>query len=195
MNKLKSFSVFFILALVTSFGAQTFAQETRDVKLAEPSYEVLLQVLVASNAPGANIQVPPPALANVVKKLKTTFSFAEYRVAATYINRVENGGTIESKGVIQEASLSSTTPVFQEWTLDAIRKVTDAGGQNVARASVFRFGARIPIQAGGSVAYEYTGLTINRINLVENSPTIIGTLNSPKLGELVVLVLTVRTAN
>jgi hypothetical protein len=192
MSKLNKFSVFFIFALIICFGAKTFAQETRDVKLAEPSYEVLLQVLVASNAGAAN--QPPAALANVVRKLKTTFPFTDYRVSATYLNRVENGGSMESKGVIQETN-ASTTPVFQEWSLGIVKRVADAGGQNLVQASVFRFGTRVPIQLGQAVNYEHTGLTINRVNLVENTPTIVGTLSAPKTNELIVLVLTVRPSN
>lgn len=199
MDKLKKISVLFVFALVVLAGAQTFGQESRDAKPAEPSYEVLLQVLVASNAATATgAPQMPAALANVVKKLKATFPFADYRVAAIYMNRVENGGSIESKGIIQETISSPTAhPIFQEWSLTGVKKSADggAGGQNLIQANGFRFGTRVPIQVSSAVSYENTGLNINRVNLVENAPTIIGTLNAPKSSELIVLVLTVRPAN
>src|SRR5215210_5995997 len=125
MNKLKKFSVFVIFAICLCFSAVSFAQETKDVKLAEPSYEVVLQVLVASNT-GDNNQLPS-SLGNVVKKLKTTFPFSDYRLTATYLNRVENGGTIESRSIIQETSASSATPTFQNWSLYGLKRVSDSG--------------------------------------------------------------------
>jgi hypothetical protein len=189
MNKLKRFSVFVIFALFLCFNAQAFAQENKDVKLAEPSYEVLLQVLVASNADDGKQM--PASLGNVVKKLKTTFPFTDYRLTATYLNRVENGGTIESRGIIQETN-SSSTPSFQNWSLLGVKKVTDAGGQNLIQFGSFQFGSRIPVQTGQSVQYDDTGLKINRLNLAENTPTIVGTLNASKTNELIVLVMTVR---
>jgi hypothetical protein len=192
MNKLKRFSIFVIFALFLCFDAPTFAQETRDVKLAETSYEVVLQVLVASNA-GDNNQMPS-SLGNVVKKLKSTFPFTDYRLTATYLSRVENGGNIENRGVIQETS-ASTTPTFQDWSIIGLKRVTDAGGQNLVQAGTFQFGTKFPIQLGQNAGYENTGLKINRLNLAENTPTIIGTMNASKTNELIVLVLTVRPSN
>lgn len=192
MNKLKRFSVFVIFAIFLSFHAQAFAQENKDVKLAEPSYEVVLQVLVASNASDNN-QLPPQ-MANVVKKLKTTFPFTNYRLTATYLNRVENGGTIESRGIIQETS-ASTTPTFQNWSLYGVKRVNDGSGQNLIQLGTFQFGTKFPIQMGQAVTYDDTGLKINRLNLSENTPTIIGTMNASKTNELIVLVLTVRPSN
>jgi hypothetical protein len=192
MNKLKRFSVFVIFALFLCFDAPAFAQETRDVKLAEPSYEVVLQVLVASNA-GETGQMPS-SLAAVVKKLKTTFPFTDYRLTATYLNRVENGGNIDSRGIIQEAG-NSATPTFQDWALYGVKKVTDAGGQNLVQLGTFQFGTKFPIQLGQTAAYENTGLKINRLNLSENTPTVVGTMNASKTNELIVLVLTVRPSN
>lgn len=192
MNKLKRFSVFVIFAIFLCFAAQTFAQETRDVKLAEPSYEVLLQVLVASNTSDNN-QIPS-SLSAVVRKLKDTFPFTNYRVTATYLSRVENGGNIENRGIIQETN-ASATPTFQNWLLSGLKRVTGAGGQNLVQAGSFQFGTKFPIQMGQTVNYDDTGLKINRLNLAENSPTIIGTMNASKTNELIVLVLTVRPSN
>lgn len=192
MNKLKRFSVFVIFAVGLCFVPAAFAQETKDVKLAEPSYEVLLQVLVASNT-GDNNQMPAP-LGNVVKKLKSTFPFTDYRVTATYLNRVENGGNVESRAIIQETN-SSSTPTFQNWSLYGVKRADGAGGQNLVQLGSFQFGSKIPIQTGQTVGYDDTGLKINRLNLLENTPTIIGTMNASKTNELIVLVLTVRPAN
>lgn len=193
MNKLKKrFNVFTIFALFLCFAAPVFAQETKDVKLAEPSYEIVLQVLVASNTSDNNQM--PQSLGNVVKKLKTTFPYTDYRLTATYLNRVENGGTIESRGIIQETN-ASATPTFQNWSIYGVKRVADAGGQNLIQLGTFQFGTKFPIQMGQSVNYDDTGLKINRLNLAENAPTIVGTMNASKTNELIVLVLTVRPSN
>jgi len=190
MNKLKRFSIFVIFALFLCFAAQAFAQETKDVKLAEPSFEVVLQVLVASNAGDANQM--PASLASVVKKLKAQFPFTDYRLSSTYLNRVESGGTIESRSVLQEPNASISTPTFQNWSLLGVKRATDAGGQNLVQVGTFNFGTRIPIQTGQTVNYDDAGLKINRLNLAEHMPTVIGTMNGQKTNELIVLVLTVR---
>lgn len=192
MNKLKRFSVFVIFAIFLCFTAQAFAQENKDVKLAEPSYEVVLQVLVASNAGESNQM--PQSLAPVVRKLKSTFPFADYRLTATYLSRVESGGTIENRGIIQETN-ASATPTFQNWSLYGVKRVANAGGQNLIQIGVFNFGTKFPIQMGQTVNYDDTGLKINRLNIAENAPTIIGTMNASKTNELIVLVLTVRPSN
>jgi hypothetical protein len=191
MHKLKKNSVLFVFALVVLAGAQIFGQESRDVRPIEPSNEVLLQILVAGNAGGGQM---PSSLANVLKQLKATFPFADYRVAAAYLNRVENGGSVETRGMIQETNVPGAA-VFQEITLQAVKRIPDSKGQGLAQVSNFRFNSRVPIQIGQVVNYDQIGLNVNRINLVENSPTIIGTLNGPKNNELIVLVLTVRPAN
>jgi hypothetical protein len=193
MNKLKNFSVFVIFAVALGFAvAPAFAQETRDAKLAEPSYEVLLQVLVASNA-GDNSQMPS-SLGNVIKKLKATFPFTDYRVTGTYLNRVENGGTIENRSLIQE-TVASPAPTFQNWSLYGLKKVSDSGGQSLIQVNSFQYGTKFPIQTGQTVSYDDTGLKILRLNLIENTPTIIGTMNASKTNGLIVLVLTVRPSN
>ena len=192
MNKLKRFSVFVIFAIFLSFHAQAFAQENKDVKLAEPSYEVVLQVLVASNAGDSDEM--PLSLAPVVRKLKNTFPFTGYRVTGTYLNRVENGGTIENRSLIQETS-ASTAPTFQNWSLYGLKKVDSSGGQNLIQVNTFQYGTKFPIQTGQTVSYDDTGLKIIRLNLIENTPTIIGTMNASKTNGLIVLVLTVRPSN
>ena len=194
MNKLKRFSVFVIFALFLCFDAQTFAQENKDVKLAEPSYEVVLQVLVASSA-GDNNQLPA-SLAPVVGKLKTTFPFTNYRLTATSLSRVESGGNIDSRSILQEPNASISAPSFQNWSLIGVKRVAAAaGGRELVQVGTFSFGTRIPIQSGQTVNYDDTGLKINRLNLAENTPTVVGTMNASKTNELIVLVLTVRPSN
>ena len=66
----------------------------------------------------------------------------------------------------------------------------------------FRFGARVPIviaKIAGDDAkgvpvtnYESVGLTLNRVSLTENSPTLIGTIALPRTTGTVFLVMNIR---
>lgn len=205
MNKLRKFTVFALIALSFCFCTQTLAQENKDAKTQsadEPSYEVLLQILATSNVKdgssgsGNNSQQLSPSLGNVVRRLKTTFpTIADYRLISTYLNRVDNRGTIESQGIVQEASgaaATAMTPTLQNWTLMNVKRITGASGQNSIEVGMFNFGTKVPIQLGQNVVYENTGLKVMKLGLLENTPTVIGTLNAPKNNELIVLVLTVR---
>jgi hypothetical protein len=67
----------------------------------------------------------------------------------------------------------------------------------------FRFGARVPIRTGSAkdssgttqpiFNYETLGLTLDRLSVPENSPTLIGTLSLPKTTGTAFLVMTVKT--
>ncbi|HXG86072.1 MAG TPA: hypothetical protein VNI84_18780 [Pyrinomonadaceae bacterium] len=182
-------AAFFLVCLVCSidsFGQAPNKQQT------EPSYEVVLQVLIASNAANDKSTVPP-TLSNVVKKLKTTYSFSNYRVASTYLQRVANTGTVEFRSVSTETNQNNFAPIFSDWTLNGLQSLINQRGQNSIQFQSFRFGQRIPIRtASGVVNYEQVGLTIQRFGLPENTPTVIGTLSTSKSDELMFLILTVK---
>jgi hypothetical protein len=193
MNKPKFIfliAVFFLVGLLSPTAS--FAQN--DSKN-DPSYEVILQILIASNS---GKSTTPAALSNVIKKLKTNYSFSDYRLAQTYVERTSFA--VEHKGMLSDLSQnqSSTTPVFSEWKIAGLRSAPDGKGQNSIQFQAFNFGARIPIVIAAkgetNVAYESIGLSISRFSLSENVPTILGSLSTSKPDELMFLVLTVKPA-
>ena len=98
MTKLKIISTtaaFFVVFLLNL--TNTFAQ-TQPKPQAETSYDVVLHILTASNNSGDKSAVPT-TLSNVVKKLKTVYSFANYRLDSTFLQRVANNGNIEFRGI------------------------------------------------------------------------------------------------
>jgi hypothetical protein len=197
MNKPKFIfliAAFFLVGLLSPVAS--FAQ-SNDNKPQEQSYEVVLQILIASNT-GRN--TTPPALSNVLKKLKTNYSFTDYRLAQTYVERTSYA--VEHKGMLSELSQnqSMTTPAFSEWKLIGLKSTPDAKGQNSIQFQNFIFGARIPIVVSNSkgesgVNYEGIGLNVTRFSLSENVPTVVGSLSTSKLDELMFLVLTVKAAD
>ena len=63
-----------------------------------PDYEVQLYLLVTAGGAEGAAKVPQ-GLDGVVRQLKSTLPPADYRLAATFINRVRDGGKFEVKTV------------------------------------------------------------------------------------------------
>ncbi len=205
MNKLKflfSIAAFFFVCLL-SFST-SFAQ-TETKQQAEPVYEIVLQTVAASNNQSEKT-VMSPSLTNVLKKLKADYSFTNYRLTSTYIQRIANTGGIEFKSVANEANQNQDNyaPIFSEWSLRDLHSFPNSKRQNAIEFQSFRFGQRVPIKtasyAGESgklssvVNYEQIGLTLNRFGLTENTPTVIGSLSTAN-GEVMFLILTVKPIN
>jgi len=197
----KTTSVFVLCLLSLTLS---FAQADARAAQVEPSYEVVLQVVVGSNDAAQKNNLPAN-LAVVTKNLRNNFSFSNYNLSDTYIGRVANTGSIEYKTLSNNffgQAQNSQTPSFLDWTLGSLRSAPNGKGQNMIQIQPFRFGARIPIvtaslrdesgKANSVVNYEAIGLNMHRVSLPENSPTLIGTLPTPKTGETIFLVLTVR---
>ncbi|MGI8639806.1 MAG: hypothetical protein ACR2MG_07610 [Pyrinomonadaceae bacterium] len=195
MNKSKitflatSFLFVCLLSLTNSF-AQT--ETPRPQMQAEPSYEVVLHILTASNNTGDKTSVPQ-SLSNVVKKLKNTYLFSNYHLDSTYLQRT--AGSIELKSVSSATNQNqeTSTPIFSEWMLGGLRSFPNTAGKNLIQFQNFRFGQRVPIRtSAGVVNYEQTGITLQKFGVSENVPTVIGSLTTSKPDELMFLVLTVR---
>ena len=190
---------------VCAFALNSFGQTPAKQPPSEPNYEVLLQVLSASNtASDKNSDAVPQSLSNVVKKLKTMYSFSNYRLNLTYLQRVANTGSLEFKGVLTSANQDVYTPIFSDFSFTQLLNLPDASGQNSISIQNFRFGQRVPIRTANYTAddgksnavinYEQVGLSMRKIGLPINAPTIIGNLSASKSDELSFLVLTVRSA-
>ncbi|MEO8074384.1 MAG: hypothetical protein ABI686_14185, partial [Acidobacteriota bacterium] len=162
-----------------------------------------LHILNASNNSAGKSSVPQ-SLSNVVKKLKTIYSYSNYSLDSTYFERVANTGNLEFKSVSREIAQNqeNSASVFTEWTLGVLRSSPNGKGQSSVLFDSFRFGQRVPIVTSTSkdasgktsniVNYEQIGLSMGKMNLSENAPTIIGSLSTSKPDELIFLVLTVK---
>jgi hypothetical protein len=191
------------LLLLVSGTTNLFAQDEIKRPSAAPCYEVMLQILTASNNAIEKTPVPP-MLSNVVKKLKSNYNFSEYRLAETFLQRTSD--SIEYKSLLNNffQNQDKNAPVFLDWTLRNLRNLPNAQGRSVIQFESFRFGARIPIISGISkdeigkptpvINYEQIGITSTRFSLSENEPTVIGSLATSKPDELMFLVLTVKAA-
>ena len=171
---------------------------------AETNFEVQTHVLVTSaGAEGAS--KVPQALDGVVRQLKSMLPPADYVLAATFVNRVKDDGGFEVKsagaspfGTPQNNPL---TPSIFQLSL-SVKSLDDASGGRYVRVQPFRLGLRIPIQTSSVfgdkpgqgypvIQYEDTGIN-TQMSVREGEPTLVGTLNTSRPGQLFVIVITVR---
>jgi hypothetical protein len=169
-------------------------------------YEVQLYLLLAANeANEANEKANvPQSLDPVIKQLRSSLSFTHYRLAATFVNRVKDGGTLESRGLVPSNLFTpaNATPLPQavyEFTLTKIKADDDLTHIDINR---FRFGLQIPVITGTARAegntqpiqqINYQPATINtEINFREGTPTVVGTMNTSRSDQILVLIVTVK---
>lgn len=199
MNKPK----FFILTAILLLGLTSVCAQTEEKNQIEPSYEILLQVIVATNQPDAKSNLPP-SLSSIQKKLKNEYTFTNYNLAATFLERIAVTGGVDHRGILNQLNQGQEKETyFTEWALGGLRTAVGARGEKLVQFQQFRFGARVPVimqtvrdekgdGARSIVNYEQIGVGINRFNLPENVPTVVGSLATPKTDEFIFLVLTVK---
>jgi hypothetical protein len=185
----------------SSVGTQAVSQSEKDD---ETNLDTQLYLLVATNQDVDDVRLPA-ALDPVIKQLRASLPFKNYRLAATLINRVKNDGRLNLKWIggplVASGAVSATTPSFNEFKINNVKLVTDVTGQQVVRMEGFGFGVRIPIITASTVAsngpmapiinYESTGLNTD-ISMREAEPVVVGTLNIGPSGEAIILVMSAR---
>jgi hypothetical protein len=208
-----SYSLIFLIAPF-SFAATThpaFAQEDKssaaEKKDEETNLDTQLYLIVGTNQEVGNERLPA-ALELVVKELRATLPFKNYRLSATLINRVKSEGQLNLRWIggpllASTAAASNTTPSFNDFSVRAVRLVSDSDGRQRIRMDGFRFGSRIPIVTYNGVAsngpaapiinYESTGLNTD-ISMREGEPVVVGTLNVGPSGDAIILVMSVKRA-
>lgn len=171
----------------------------------ETNLDTQLYLIVGTNQDVSDPKLPT-ALEPVIKQLKGTLPFKNYRLAATLINRVKNEGRLNlnwiSGPMSQPATAVATmTPSFSQFTVRLIRIVRSSEGHQTVQMQGFNFGTRLPVQvqsiaATGAVAppsfnYETTSLSTD-ISMREGEPVIVGTLNAGPSGDAIILVVSAK---
>ncbi len=171
----------------------------------ETNLDTQLYLIVGTNQEVDDARLPA-ALEPVVRQLRATLSFKNYRLAATLINRVKNEGRLELNWIGAPptsplAAASNVTPSFSRFSIRQVKLLRNAENQTVVQMVGFNFGARIPIQttpslaANGAIApafnYEPTGLSTD-ISMREGEPVIVGTLNVGPSGDAIILVVSAK---
>lgn len=179
----------------SSGGRQSAARD-------ETNFEVQTHVLVTA-AGSEEASKIPRALDGVVRQLKSMLPPSDYGLAATFVNRVKDDGgfDVRSAGASPFGSSQTgpLTPNIFQLSL-SVKAFEDASGAKYVRVQPFRLGLKIPIQTASVsndkgqgypvIQYEDTGLN-TQMSVREGVPTLVGTLNTSRPGQLFVIVLTV----
>ena len=202
IRKVLALVLFTLFLLCGGVHAQTTQTETKDD---ETNLDTQLFLIVGTNQDVAESKLPA-TLDPVLKQLRATLPFRNYRLAATLINRVKNEGRLDLSwiGGPLASNLGTapvTTPSFSQFKVRQVKLVRDNEGQQVVQMQGFNFGARIPIQVSGMIAangavapnfnYESTGLATD-ISMRESEPVIVGTLNVGPSGDAIILVVSAK---
>lgn len=176
--------------------------ETKDV---ETNLETQLYLIVGTNADVPDAKLPA-TLDTVVKQLRASLPFKNYRLAATMINRVRNEGRLDLSWIGGPMTLAAApgpalNPSFSNFVIRQIKLVPASDGQQMVQMHGFNFGARIPIQVSGAIAangavaptinYERTGVSTD-VSMREGEPVIVGTLNIGPSGDAIILVVSAK---
>jgi len=192
----------FLLCGSLNIQAQTTQTEKKDD---ETNLDTQLYLIVGTNQDVAEPKLPA-FLDPVIKQLRATLPFKNYRLAATLINRVKNEGRLNLSWI--GGPLASTTgaaptntPSFSQFNVRQIKIVLNSDGQEVVQMNGFNFGAQIPVQTSGAIAangvvaptfnYQNTGLATD-ISMREAEPVIVGTLNVGPSGDAIILVVSAK---
>ena len=191
--------------------AGSLTVQAQNIDPDEPNLETQLYLIVGTNQ---DVDEPrlPAALEPVVKQLRATLPFKNYRLAATLINRVKNegrlelswiGGPLASVSGAASGGASPVTPSFSQFKVRQVKLMRNSENQPVVQMLGFNFGARIPIQVSGAIAangavapnfnYENTGVATD-ISMRESEPVIVGTLNVGPSGDAIILVVSAKRA-
>jgi hypothetical protein len=211
MSLRKSLSM--VLGLLMLFAIagrshQVFAQAApqTDKQEEETNLDTQLFLLVATNKEVDDGKLPA-ALDAVVRQLRASLPFKNYRLAATLINRVKNDGRLNLKWIggplDTSGAVTATSPNFNEFRVNNVKLIGEGRNGRLVRMEGFSFGVRIPVITSSTVAangpiapvinYESTGLSTD-ISMRESEPVVVGTLNIGASGDAIILVMLVKTA-
>src|SRR5688572_7900315 len=111
-----------LFVVLIAVAATQGAYGQGDGRPVEPSYEVSLQLIIGSNDTSVKADVPA-SLSNISRQLKSSFGFANYRLAGTFLGRVSNSGTFEYKSSTNMFGQESerSRPTFLDWSLVDLR--------------------------------------------------------------------------
>ena len=192
--------------LAQAQGESQLTQSSSKTKDDETNLDTQLYLIVGTNQEGGDSKLPA-ALDQVIKELRSSLPFRNYRLSATLINRVKSDGRFSVKWIagpmLASAATTHSTPSFNEFSVGRVLVLDDTDGRKIIRMDRFSFGARIPIQTYSAVAsnavptpiinYENTGLNTD-ISIREGEAVIVGTLTVGPSGDAIILVMSAKRA-
>ena len=198
----KVLSLIFLTLFLVCGSVQAQSTQT-EVKEDVANLETQLYLIIGTNhnVPDAKL---PSSLDAVIKQLRATLPFKNYRLASTLINRVKNEGRLDLGWVgAPLASVPESAPPMtrSSFKLRQIKLTRSAEGQSMVQLDGFAFSATLPVQSSGAVAatnapppvFNYEGTSLHTdISMREGEPVIVGTLNLGPSGDAIILVFSAK---
>lgn len=197
MKQIKSLFVGICVSIVLLAAAQVGYSQ-----VAEPNYEIALQMILGSNDAAGKPDLPGN-LNKLSQDFTKRFGYSNYRLAGTMVGRLTAAGHYSYKSLSPLFSQTSDyrSQSFLEWGVQQLGAAAGTRGNQFTFKS-FHFGAKVPVvtgmvkdQAGKEqsvVNYESVGVTAQKIAVPENSPTLVATINLPGGSDTIFLIMTVR---
>ena len=146
--------------------------------------------LISASDDAGDVTPFPKEIEPVIAQLKTTLKYKHYRFVDTFINRVNDGGNVESSGTKQTSP--GTNPTFMQCRMTSVRLATDSAGNQAIRISKFNYGLRIPLQTRpGEVQYIDAGIT-TELSLSEGGLAVVGTANMGAADSAMIVVVSAK---
>jgi hypothetical protein len=154
--------------------------------------------LLSASMTGSAATGGPKNLEPVVAQLRSTLKFTNYRYVSSALNRVNNGGRIESSGVT--GSLFPTpsgvtnnpdNPSFYQYNLSNVKLTQDAAGKETVQIDQFKFGVSVPVKVNAGTQYRDIGI-VTPLTLREGEMAVVGTANIGGADEAMIVVVAVK---
>lgn len=153
------------------------------------SIQTQIYLIAASDAVGEAAPFPKE-IEPVIAQLKATLKYKNYRFVDTFINRVNDGGSVESSGTQQNAT--NGNPSFMQCKMATVRLATDSTGNQAIRIGKFNFGLRVPIQTRpGETQYQDVGIN-TELSLSEGGLAVVGTANMGASDSAMIVVVSAK---
>lgn len=135
----------------------------------------------------------------VVAQLRSTLKFSNYRYISSTLNRVSDGGSVESNGLTGTLFPTPTgvmntkeNPTFYQYALKGIKLAQDASGKETIQINQFKFGATVPIIVGNNnLQYKDMGIQ-TPLTLREGEMAAVGTVNISGADEAIIVIISVK---
>lgn len=132
--------------------------------------------LISASDEAGDAGAIPKEIEPVIAQLKATLKYKNYRYVNTFINRVNDGGSVESSGA-GHTTIGANQPTFIHYKMMRVRLATDNQGKEAIRIGQFNFGMNVPIQLKPeSVQYRDIGIN-TELSLSEGGLAVVGTAN------------------
>jgi len=158
-----------------------------------PDMEFRIHVLIASNAPSGQEELPAD-LRDVVRQLQETLRYKSYAVMASAVHRTKEGGQgVNNKGVAESKLFSINSqgnPIFYDYSIAPISLETSANTPGIIQIGTFRFTMRVPVNVGTQTNYESTGFS-TPVTIRVGEKVVVGTTTLGDKGLVIVLIANV----